>query len=67
MSNLSKNMVYVAAGVSVLVAVAAVADIVIGIPFSFGSEERRMFFDISLLIGAAGALYLCWETWRDMK
>jgi hypothetical protein len=67
MSNLSKNMVYVAAGVSALVAIAAVVDIVIGIPFSFGSEGRRMFFDVALLLGAAGALYLCWETWRDMK
>ncbi len=67
MSNLSKRMVIVSGVVSLLVAVAAILDIFMGIPFSFGTPERRMTFDITLILGAIAALYLCWDTWRDVK
>lgn len=62
MANTSKNMVIGSGAVSALVAVLAILDIVMHIPFN-----QTMIFDICLLLGAAGVLYLCWDSYQDFR
>lgn len=62
MANMAKKMVFGSAAVCGLVALLAILDFAMGIPFN-----GRGFFDITLLLGAAGGLYMCWESYRDLR
>ncbi len=62
MANISKNMVIGSGAVSALVAVLAILDIVLGIPFN-----KIMILDICLILGAAGVLYMCWDSYQDFR
>ena len=62
MASASKNMIigsWIAAG---LVAVVAVLDLALGIPFN-----RLMIMDIMLLIGAAVVFYMGWDAYQDLR
>ena len=62
MASASKNMIigsWIAAG---LVAVVAVLDLALGIPFN-----RLMIMDITLLIGAAVVFYMGWDAYQDLR
>jgi hypothetical protein len=62
MANISKNMVIGSAAVSVVVAALAILDIVMQIPF-----KQTMVFNICLLLGAVGVLYMCWDSYQDFR
>lgn len=47
--------------VAVLVAVAALADIVTGAPFA-----GQVMFDVMFLISAGIVGYMGWDTWREL-
>ena len=48
-----------------VVAAAAIADLVIGVPFS-GSEHTKLM-DILFIVCAAIVGYLSWDAWRDLR
>jgi len=62
MANIPKNMVIGSGAVSALVALVALVDIILGIPFN-----KMMILDITLILGAAGVMYLCWDSYRDFR
>ena len=61
MANASKQMVIGAMAVAGIVALAAIADLVIGVPFA-----GRMVMDIMFLIGAGLVIYMSWDAYRDL-
>ena len=62
MANASKNMVIGSMAVAGLVAVAAIADLVLGIPFA-----GQMVMDVAFLIGAGLVIYMSWDAYKDMR
>ena len=56
-----KRMVLAAMVAAGLVALAAILDMAIGIPF-----RRAMVMDILFTISAGVVLYLSWETYREL-
>ena len=62
MANIPKNMVIGSGAVSGLVALLALVDFVTGIPFN-----KMVILDVTLLLGAAGVLYMCWDSYRDFR
>jgi hypothetical protein len=48
-----------------LVALAAVSDLVLGVPFT-GSEHSRLM-DILFIVAAAIVGYLSWDAYRDLR
>ncbi|MCA9071329.1 MAG: hypothetical protein KDA84_20515 [Planctomycetaceae bacterium] len=62
MANIPKNMVIGSGAVSGLVAVLALVDIILGIPFI-----GMMALDITLILGAVGVLYLCYDSYKDFR
>jgi len=60
-SSTSKNLVMSGFGAAGLVALAAILDMALGIPFS-----GQLMLDIFFLIGAALVGYLAWDAYRDM-
>ena len=48
--------------VAAIVAVAAIADIALGVPFA-----GRMLMDIMFLIGAAIVIYMSWDAYQDQR
>jgi hypothetical protein len=62
MANIPKNMVIGSGAVSGLVAVLAVLDFVTGVPFN-----KMTILDITLLLSAAGVLYMCWDSYQDFR
>jgi hypothetical protein len=60
-SPVSKNLVLTGFGAAGLVALAALLDLVLGIPFA-----GQMTLDIFFLIGAALVGYLAWDAYRDL-
>lgn len=62
MANIPKNMVIGSGVVSGLVAALAVLDFVTGIPFN-----QMVILDVTLLLGAAGVLYMCWDSYQDFR
>ena len=62
MANASKQMVIGSMVVAGLVAAAAIADIVLGVPFA-----GRMIMDIMFLIGAAIVIYMGWDAYQDQR
>jgi hypothetical protein len=65
MSDAPKKMVIGSMVVAALVAVAAIADLIIGVPFS-GSEHTKLM-DILFIVCAAIVGYLSWDAYRDLR
>ncbi len=65
MSDAPKKMVIGSLVVAGLVALAAICDLVLGVPFS-GSEHTRTM-DILFIIAAAIVGYLGWDAYRDLR
>ncbi|MDA0588411.1 MAG: hypothetical protein O2820_08515 [Planctomycetota bacterium] len=57
----TKKMLIGSMAVAVLVAVAALADIVTGAPFA-----GQVMFDVMFLISAGIVGYMGWDTWREL-
>jgi hypothetical protein len=66
MSDTSRKMIYGSMAASALVAVAAIADLVTGVPFGFGSG-KTMIMDILFLVSAAIVIYLGWDALKDLR
>lgn len=60
-SNLSKNLVFGSFGVAGLVAVLALMDLVMKVPFA-----GQMVMDILFLLSAGVVGYLGWDAYKDM-
>jgi hypothetical protein len=65
MSDAPKKMVIGSMVVAGLVALAAIADLIIGVPFS-GSEHTTLM-DILFIVCAAIVGYLSWDAYRDLR
>jgi hypothetical protein len=65
MSDAPKKMVIGSMIVAGIVALAAISDLVIGIPFT-GSEHSRLM-DILFIVAAAIVGYLSWDAYRDLR
>lgn len=65
MKDLPKQAVIASMIVAVLVALAALADMIMGVPFS-GSEHTFMM-DILFIVAAAIVAYLAWDALKDMS
>jgi hypothetical protein len=61
MSNTPKKLVIGSMVAAAIVAVMAILDLVLKIPFS-----GLMIMDITLIIGAALVGYMCWESYKEM-
>lgn len=60
-SNFSKNLVFGSFGAAAIVALLALMDLVMKVPFA-GS----MLMDILFLVSAGIVGYLCWDAYKDM-
>ena len=60
-SNISKNLVFGSFGAAAIVALLALMDLVMKVPFA-GS----MLMDILFLLSAGIVGYLCWDAYKDM-
>lgn len=65
MTDTPKKMVFASMAVAVLVAVAAVCDMVIGIPF--GGSDHTFLMDILFIVSAAIVGYLAWDSMKEMR
>ena len=63
MTETAKRLILASAVVAGVVALAAILDLVIEFPFSGFS----MVMDILFLIGAVITLYLCYDSWKDLR
>lgn len=66
MSDTSRKMIYGSMGAAGLVALAAVADLITGIPFGWGSGKTWLM-DILFLISSGIVLYLGWDALKDLR
>ncbi len=69
MSDAPKKMVVGSMVVAGLIALAAVSDLVIGVPFS-GNESGKthtFLMDIMFIISAAIVGYLAWDAYRELR
>lgn len=62
MSNSSKYMVFGSMGAAGLVALAALADIFLKVPF-----RGRIVMDIMFLLGAALVIFMGWDAYKETK
>ena len=70
MANYSKNMIIGSAAVAGLVVLAALLDLVLGIPFGPSPPDAgsgRMIMDITFILGGAAVLYMGWDAYRDLR
>ena len=65
MKDLPKRAVIASMVVAVVVAVAAIADMVVGVPFSGTSHTFMM--DILFVVCSAIVGYLAWDAYRDLS
>lgn len=65
MSDASKKMVVAAMICAGVVAVAAISDLAIGVPFA--GRQQTMIFDIIMLVCAAIVGYLSWDAYKDLR
>ncbi|QDT56855.1 hypothetical protein Pan44_49150 [Caulifigura coniformis] len=65
MSDASKKMVVAAMICAGVVGVAALSDLIIGIPFA--GRSQTMMFDIIMLVCAAIVGYLSWDAYKDLR
>lgn len=61
MTNAPKKLVVGSMAAAALVAVVAILDLAIKIPFA-----GRMVMDITFILGAALVGYMCYESYKDM-
>lgn len=66
MADTSRKMIYGSIAAAAVVAVAAITDLVIGIPFDFGAK-KTMVMDILFLISAGIVIYLGWDALKDLR
>ncbi|REJ89644.1 MAG: hypothetical protein DWQ34_19175 [Planctomycetota bacterium] len=69
MSDAPKKMVVGSMVVAGLIALAAISDLVIGVPFS-GNESGKthtFLMDIMFIISAAIVGYLAWDAYRELR
>jgi hypothetical protein len=66
MSDTSRKMIYGSIAAAALVAVAAVTDLIVGIPFGFGAGTT-MVMDILFLISSGIVIYLGWDALKDLR
>ena len=62
MASASKNMIIGSWIVAGIVALAAILDLALGIPFN-----RLMIMDILFLIAAAVVFYMGWDAYQDLR
>ncbi len=62
MANIPKNIVIGSGAVAGLVAVMAILDLVNGMTFN-----GMTTLDITLILGAAGVGYMCWDSYQDFR
>lgn len=62
MTDAPKKMIMGSMAASGLVAVLALVDIIIGIPF-----RGSTMMDIMFLVSAGLVLFLCWDAWKDLR
>jgi hypothetical protein len=65
MSDASKKMVVAAMICAGVVAIAAISDLAIGIPFA--GRGQTMLFDIVMVVCAAIVGYLSWDAYKDLR
>ena len=65
MSDASKKMVVAAMICAGVVAIAAISDMAIGIPFA--GIKQTMLFDIVMLVCAGIVGYLAWDAYKDLR
>lgn len=65
MKDMSKQMVIGSMVVAAIVALCAILDLVMGIPFSGSSHTKLM--DILFLVSCAIVGYLCWDAMKDLS
>lgn len=66
MSDTARKMIYGSIAAAAAVAVAAITDLVIGIPFGFGSGQT-MVMDILFLVSAGIVIYLGLDALKDLR
>ena len=66
MSDTSRNMIYGSIAASAVVAVAAILDLITGIPFGFGSGKTWLM-DILFIISSGIVIYLGWDALKDLR
>ena len=62
MANVAKKVVVGSMAVAGLVAIAAVVDMIVGMPFS-----GRITMDIMFVIGAGLVIYMGWDSYHEMS
>ena len=62
MENVAKKVVVGSMAVAGLVAIAAVVDMIVGMPFS-----GRITMDIMFVIGAGLVIYMGWDSYDEMR
>lgn len=62
MTKASKNIIFGSMGVAGLVALLAILDMAMGIPFA-----GQMVMDIMFLVGASLVLYMGYDAYQDLK
>jgi hypothetical protein len=62
MSKVTKRMIFGSMGAAGLVALVAILDLAIKIPFS-----GQMVMDIMFLVSSALVLYMAWDTYKEMS
>ncbi len=62
MANVAKKVVVGSMAVAGLVAIAAVVDMIVGMPFS-----GRITMDIMFVIGAGLVIYMGWDSYQEMR
>lgn len=60
-TNLGKNLIFGSFGIAGFVAILALLDMILGVPFA-----RSMTMDILFLLSAAIVGYLGWDAFKDM-
>jgi hypothetical protein len=58
----AKKVILGSGGVAALVALVALADLAIGLPFG-----RKMMWDIMFLVSAGAVLYMAYDAYQDLK
>lgn len=66
MENAQKRMVLGSMAAAGLVALLAILDLVLGIPFAGGTSTAVKVMDILFLIGAGLVAYMAWDAYQDL-
>lgn len=66
MSDTSRKMIIASMVAAALVAVAAVADLILKVPFDFNSGKTWLM-DILFIVSALIVLYLGWDAYKDLR